>query len=176
MNEKLKDRIICVAYGDASFLEKFKINRLASKDEEVKQILEEYCKIAKTVHSITKEEYTEKPKIRVFINEPKSVFEEIYLIIIGKPLISFAAAVLLVFAISFSIINNKELSYDGYSIAEVEKANLEVKQALQIVNSIFTKTENKIKHEIFREEVSKPLNEGMNTINKLFKKEKKNEI
>jgi len=176
MNEKLKDKVICVAYGDASLLEKLKIYRLASKNQEVKQILDEYSKIAKIVHSIPEEEFTEKPKIKLFINEPKSLLEEIYLIVIGKPLISFASAVLLVFAISFSIINNKELSYEGYSIAEVKKASLDTKQALQIVNSIFTKAEDKIKYEILTEEVSKPINEGMNTINKLFKKEKKNEI
>lgn len=175
MNEKLKDRIISVAYGDASFLEKYRINRLASKDEAVKNILDEYSKIAKAVHSIQKEEFIGISKIKMINDSPKSLLEELYLIIIGKPIISFAAAVLLVFAISFSIINNQELSYEGYSVTEVQKADLEAKQAFKIVSNIFSKTGNKIKYDILTEEVSKPIKEGMSTVNKLFKKEKENE-
>ncbi|MBU0475607.1 MAG: hypothetical protein KKF62_15775 [Bacteroidetes bacterium] len=176
MNEKLKDRIISVAYGDASFLEKYRIKRLASKDKAVKNILDEYNKIAKAVHSISKEEFSGKPKIKMISDLHKSILEEIYLIIIGKPAISFLAGVLLVFAISFSLLNNKKLNYEGYTIAEVQQANIEAKQAFQIVNSIFSKTENKIKYDILTEEVSKPIKEGMSTVNKLFKKEKENEI
>lgn len=175
IDDKLHDRIISVAYGNASFLEKYRINKLALKDENVKQILDEYSNIAKAVHSIQKEEFAGKPKIKSILDEQKSFIDDFYLILVGKPAISFIAGLLLVFAITFSLINNQELSYEGYSVAEVKQASIETKQALLIVSEIFSKTEDKIKYEILTEEVSKPINKGMNTVNKLFKKEKENE-
>ena len=45
-----------------------------------------------------------------------------------------------------------------------------------IVNEIFSKTKKQLTNDILINEVSKPIKEGMNTVNKLFKQEKKNEI
>ena len=176
ISEKLLDRIISVAYGSASFLEKRRINKLASESKTIKKILEEYKSTANAVHSIPQEEYNGELKIQTISDSKKSIFDEIYQILIGKPLISAAATILLIFAITFSFLNNSELSYEGYSLVEVQKANLESKQALMIVNKIFSKTKNQLTNDILIKEVSKPIKEGMNTVNKLFKQEKKNEI
>jgi len=175
ISEELQDRIISVAYGSASFLEKRRINKLASKSKAIKELLEEYKSTADAVHSIPKEEYQGELKIQTIPESKKSIFDEIYQILIGKPLVSAAATILLIFAITFSLFNNSELSYEGYSIAEVQKANLESKQALMIVNKIFSKTKNQLTNDILIQEVSKPIKEGMNTVNKLFKQEKRDE-
>lgn len=175
INEDLLDRIISVAYGSASFFERKRIEKLASKNEAIQEILREYKSTANAVHSIPKEEYSGKLKIKTISDSNKSIFDDIYQILIGKPIITAAATILLIFAITFSLFNNRELTYEGYSLAEVQKANFESKQALMIVNEIFSKTKKQLTNDILINEVSKPIKEGMNTVNKLFYKEKKNE-
>lgn len=175
ISEELLDRIISVAYGNASFLEKRRIEKLASKNETVKELLNEYRSTANTVHSIPKEEYEGKLKLKTISEPNSSMFDDVYLILIAKPLVSAAATILLIFAITFSLFNNRELTYEGYSLAEVQKANLESKQALLIVNKIFSKATQQLTDDILINEVSKPIKEGMNTVNKLFNKEKRNE-
>ena len=176
ISEELLDRIISVAYGSASFLEKRRIEKLASENETIQELLNEYKSTANVVHSIPKEEYSGKLKIKTIHESSKSIFDDIYQILIGKPLVSAIATILLIFAITFSLFNNKELTYEGYSLAEVQKANFESKQALLIVNKIFSKTKKQLTDDILIKEVSKPIKEGMNTVNRLFKKEKRNEI
>jgi hypothetical protein len=175
ISEELQNVIISVAYGNASFWEKRRIEKLASKDEQVREMLDEYAKTAKVVHSISKKEYMGSVKIERMNDSQKSIFDDIYLMIIGKPIVASMATIALIFALTFSFINNQELPYKNYSLSEVQKANIEAKQALQIVNRIFTKTESIIKYDILTKEVSKPIKDGMNTVNKLFKKETKNE-
>ena len=176
ISEELLDRIISVAYGNASFLEKRRIEKLASKNEKAHELLNEYKSTANAVHSIQKEEYEGKLKLQTISEPNSSMFDDVYLILIAKPLVSAAATIILIFAITFSLFNNRELTYEGYSLAEVQKANLESKQALLIVNKIFSKATQQLTDDILINEVSKPIKEGMNTVNKLFNKEKRNEI
>ena len=137
--------------------------------------MEEYKNTANAVHSIPKAEYHGDLKIQTIPDSKKSIFDDIYQILIGKPLVSAAATILLIFAITFSLVNNRELTYESYSLAEVQKANLESKQALMIVNKIFSKTKDQLTNDILIKEVSKPIKEGMNTVNKLFKQENRDE-
>ena len=175
ISEELLERIISVAYGNASFFEKRRIKKLASENETIQELLDEYKNTANSVHSITKEEYNGTLKIKTISEPSKSILDDFYLIFIGKPVLTGVATILLISAITFSLFNNRELTYEGYSIAEVQKANYETKQALLIVNNIFSKTEDKIKYDILTNGVSKPIKDGMKTVNKLFKKEKRNE-
>jgi hypothetical protein len=175
ISEELLDRIISVAYGSASFFQKRKIEKLASEDEIIKKILDEYRNTANEVHSIKKEIYTEKSKVQNIAETEKTIFDEVYQILLGRPATTVIAAILLIVAFAFSLFLNKELTYQNYSLAEIERANLESKQALMIVSEIFSKTEKKLTNEILINEVSKPINEGINAVNKLFYKEKKNE-
>ncbi len=175
ISEELLNRIISVAYGSASFFERKQIEKLALKDEEVKLLLDEYKITANRVHSISKEEYSGELKVKTISKINKSGLDDLYLILIGKPVIAAVATVLLISAITFSFFNNRELSYEGYTIAEVQKANIETKHALLIVNNIFSKTEKHLTNNILINEVSRPIKEGINRVNKLFKKEIKNE-
>ena len=56
MNDKLLEKIISVAYGDASFIDKIKIQRLAKKNKEVKELWESYRQTAAEVHKLKEEE------------------------------------------------------------------------------------------------------------------------
>ena len=71
ISKELLERIISVAYGSASFLEKRRINKLASESETIKKLLEEYKRTANAVHSIPKEEYNGEPKIQIIHDSKK---------------------------------------------------------------------------------------------------------
>jgi len=175
ISEELHDRIILVAYGSASFLEKRRIEKLASENESVQKLLDEYKSSANLVHSIPIEKYSGKLNGQIITNSSKSILDYIYQIIVGRPAISAIATILIISAITFSLFKNKEPNYGDFTFAEVERANFESKQALLIINKIFSETEELITNDILINEVSKPIKEGIKTVNKLFYKEKKNE-
>ena len=76
-------------------------------------------------------------------------------------------------SILFSLLSDREIKYNGFTVEEVEKANRESRLAMSIVADIFSKTGKTLKTDILYKEISKPINEGMNTVNKLFNKETK---
>lgn len=175
ISDELQNVIINVAYGKSSFWERRKIYNLSKKNENVRKLLNDYSKTASIVHSIHKQEYLGSSKIQQISPSKKSIFDDIYLMIIGKPVMASIATVILIFALTFSFINNQQLTYEKYTISEVQKANIEAKQAFRIVNKIFNKTENFIRNDILAKEVSKPIKNGINTVDKLFKKETNDE-
>ena len=166
------EKIISTAYGQASFLEKHKVNKLLKQDDRLRELYEEYKRTANLVHSIDLEELNKEFIIaQKDSKERKSIIDEIYSIFLGKPLVYSAAVSVLIISIMFSIFSNRELSFNGYSTAEVERANIQSKQALMIVSNIFSKTGTTLKTDILYKEISKPINEGIKTVNKLFNKE-----
>jgi len=56
---ELIDKIISTAYGDASFIERMIVKWKASRNDEVRKVLEEYKVTANSVHSIRKEKLPE---------------------------------------------------------------------------------------------------------------------
>lgn len=180
ISAELMDRIISAAYSDAGFFEKLKIHKLAEEQPEVRELLDEYRNTAKSVHSIKPDECPETvvnsikavPKIE---NKPSSFLFDIYTVVFSRLAVSAIAVVILaaIVVISVSIDNG---SYNGYTRAEIEQANLQTRQALALVSNIFSKTGNSLKNNILRNKVSKPINNGMSTVNNLFiVKENKNE-
>jgi len=87
ISEELHDRIILVAYGSASFLEKRRIEKLASENESVQKLLDEYKSSANLVHSIPIEKYSGKLNGQIITNSSKSILDYIYQIIVGRPAI-----------------------------------------------------------------------------------------
>ena len=87
MNEKLLNRIISVAYGDADFFEKLKIYFLAAGNSEVKRLLSEYKATAKAVHKLEQEECPQEILARVKNN---TLNKENNFIIKSKTSASFA--------------------------------------------------------------------------------------
>jgi hypothetical protein len=180
ISAELMDGIISTAYGDAGFFEKIKIHKLAKEQPEVRELLDEYRGTANSVHSIKPDEC---PDTVIYNNKPVSKIEnkssgflfDIYTALFARPVISAAVIVILSAAVIVSVsIDNG--SYNGYTRAEIEMANLQTKQALALVSSIFSKTENSLKNDIIKDKVSKPINNGMTMVNNLFiDKEKKNE-
>lgn len=176
ISDELLEKIISVAYGNASILETYQVKRLIRGDENLKKIFDDYRNTAKMVHSIKIKKFEKELNFVVDSNNPKkkrkSLLDEIYSLFLGKPFVYSAAVSVLIISIIFSIFSNRELTFNGYTTAEVEQANRESKQAIMIVANLFTKTGKTLKTDILYKEVSKPINEGINTVNNLFKKEK----
>lgn len=86
INEKLLNRIISVAYGDANIVDKIKINVLALRNPEIKRLLAEYKITARSIGNLEKEdcpdEILENIKINTGIKEKKLFSRQLNLCIL----------------------------------------------------------------------------------------------
>jgi len=170
INPKLIDKIINVAYGDARITERIIVFWKASRNGEVKRILEEYKTTASSVYNINKEELPEyvidSVHRRIELeNESESLISKIYFALYSKPI--FSAAVVSIFVltiISFFLFRQPAAKYK-YSKAEIELAQQQLGESIAIVSKVFNKAEEKLDKEIINERVSKQLNKGLNLIN-----------
>ena len=181
MNEEILNKIISVAYGDAGLIDKIKIHLLAKGNPQVKQLLEEYKSTSKAVHTIEKdfmpEDLVEKVKSKAGVEELKtnSFFFDFYTFVFSRPVISAAAAVILIAVIiTSSFMKGPDLS-SQFSQEEIALANKQTKQALAIIGKVFNQTEKAIKKDILAKRVGQPINRGLNIVNDLFNEENKNE-
>ncbi len=172
--EELLEAIIRVAYGDAGFGERIRIRKLAAEDVRVKALLDEYCSTAESVRSIKPDEcpselidgLKETNKIRR--SSKPSLFVDFYTAVFVKPAATAAVITILMLAVIVSLNIRRNNDYGIYNKAEVETADLQAKYALSIVNKVFKSTTNSLANEILMDKVSKPINEGIKTVNKLF--------
>jgi len=173
INENLLDRIISVAYGDSNFLDKIRINLLASRNNEVKRLLSEYIVTARAIRSLEQDECpvdileNVKNKTLKENNLFSPVIKFLYALLY-KPVLTAAAVLILISGMLFFILFNKT-NDNQYSEAQIKLAEKQVKQTLVLVNKIFYRTANKVEYDILKEQVAKPVHEGISTINDLFK-------
>jgi hypothetical protein len=173
INEGLLNRIISVAYGDANLFEKFRIYFLAIRNSEVKRLLAEYKSTAQAVQTLNQDEcplnIIENIKMNTGI-EKEDFLEStsrFFYVLFYKPVITIAAIMVLVFGITFFLFLNKT-SKTQYSQIQIQLAEKQVKQSLVLVNRIFNRTADKVENDILKEQVAKPVHEGISTINNLF--------
>ncbi len=182
IKEELFNAIIRVAYGEAGFFEKQKVLKIARANDEVKATLEAFSETARSVHKLQPDECPDElveaalNKIRIAKSNKPSFAFDVYNAIFAKPIVSAVSAAVLVAVIGTSIFLNDGENLNGYNIADVEEANLQAKYALAVVGKVFSSTRKSLKEDILVDKVSKPINEGIKTVNKLFTKEEiKNE-
>ncbi|MBT8385779.1 MAG: hypothetical protein KJO12_00075 [Ignavibacteria bacterium] len=170
MSQKLMDKIINVAYGDASITEKIIVKWKAFRNSEVKKVLGEYKTTANSVHNINKEElpefFIESVRRRIeFENESENLISKIYFALFSKPIFSAAVVSIFVLALlSFFLFRQPATTYK-YSKAEIELAQQQLEDSFTIVTRVFNKAEQKLDKEIIKDRVSKQLNKGLNFIN-----------
>ena len=169
INENLIDRIIKVAYGDASLVEKIIIHLKASKNHKIGELLNEYKTTAGYIHSIEIEcpDYVVNPVRKKIDLEKKISLTGIFHKLIEKPAITFSIVIIIAGLISFLVINEPP-DYQGHTKGEIELAEKQVKGTLSFVGKIFKKTETELEKEIIINKVSKPINRGFSTINLLI--------
>lgn len=174
ITEELKDKIISVAYNDASLRDRIMIRILAKRHSEVKKIHGEFKSTADSVHSIPERKcpdellYTIKNASGIRNNKKRSFLLELYTIIFSRPTMSAAVSALVVLVLLSALIIERPKVEETYSRSEIELANRQVKESLAIVGRIFKKTETAIKKEVLTNLVGKPLKQGMSIVNNLF--------
>ncbi|MFA8343404.1 MAG: hypothetical protein ACEPO8_10600 [Rhodothermaceae bacterium] len=181
IDEKLLEKIVSVAYGNAGFIDKLGVRRLAKKYPEVKEALENYEKTAKELKkmdfSACPDELIENVEKLINIDKKKerSLFSDLGSIFITKPLYSAAAVTIFVIAILFSTTLERNFEHSEFSKQEVEVAGEQVEKALALIGKVFNTARTTIEKDILTKQVSNPLNESVKSVNDLFTKENKNE-
>ena len=181
ITEELRDKIISTAYGDAGFIDRMLVNKLARNYPEVKSLLEEYTATAKVTHSIAVDDCPEeiinsvRQKIGIKKEEKKSFFGDLYTALFTRPVISAAAFAMVAVLVVTSIIFNKNEYQYNYSQEEIALADKQVKESLYLVGRIFNKAQTNLTDEILTARVAKPISEGFNLVNDLFNEGDKNE-
>ena len=184
ITEELLNKIISVAYNDASYFNKIRIYRAAAKNPKVLKILSSYKETANKVKQIKEDVYAEdliKPinsEVILTRKSQKTFLSDLFAIIYRRPIISVAVTLILILTIITALIINKPVHYNyqqNYSQTEIIKAGKEARYALEIVGRVFNRTNSTLRKEILDKKVSKPIRESIGLINNLFKGEK-NEI
>jgi hypothetical protein len=181
VEEKLLNRIIAVAYKDATFREKFKIYKLAKKDSEVKSTLDEYRKVANKTHNVDLEncpdEIVENVKkiTRIKPRKDNSLLLDLYSFVFRRPAVSTAIfSVFIIALVSTFIIKRPEI-HQQYSKQEIELADQQIKHSLALIAGVFKKTTLTIEDDVLTNRVSKPIKKSFNLVNDYLKGENNNE-
>ncbi|MCB9208485.1 MAG: hypothetical protein H6612_03555 [Ignavibacteriales bacterium] len=181
MDEKLLNRIISVAYGDASFIEKLKIYSLAKKNSEVKNLLEEYKRTANQTHSIKLENLSEEviENIKNVTNtkhyQENSIFNDFYSFVFRRPVFTSAIAVMIILAMVSTFIVKRPEIHQQYTQQEIENADKQVKHSLALIAGVFKKTSLTVEKDVLTDRVSIPIKESFNLVNEYLQGDNKNE-
>jgi hypothetical protein len=183
--EKYTVSIIKAAYKDASFAERIRVRFHLRRCEECRNLFREHNVVAKALHQVPE---LECPDILIKkalseVNDGKtyqpSFLYDLFSILarfsFRKMAVGFAVIVIIVV---FALLNRDYIKSDGsreYSEAQIEKANIQARQALAIISSVLNTTQTKLKNEILPEKVAKPINKSLYVINDLFNSGDKNE-
>lgn len=175
INDKILDKIISAAYGDAGFLDTIYVKKIINKHENAKLLFEQYSAVAKEVHKLKEEEFSVEllklPRIKNLTNKEitNSFWIDLLSIIINRPLISTLAALIIISVITLSLINNKQIEY-RYTPAEITLVEEQARKALDVVGKVFSETKITIRNEVLGEKVGNPIRKSMGIVNIIFNK------
>ncbi|MFA5804318.1 MAG: hypothetical protein WC879_06710 [Melioribacteraceae bacterium] len=180
LNEEMVNKIISVAYGDAKLIDKFIVMRASAQNPEIREALYSYKQTAKEVEVLREEEYPDdlfRNVIRKNIHASKnttSFLFDLYSTVFSRPIISAVTTIILITVIVTTLIVNKpaQLNYH-YSQTEINDADQQARKAFAIVGKFFKQTQTTLENEIMGEHVAKPINDGIEVVNNLFKGETK---
>lgn len=176
LNQKLIDKIINVAYGDAGFFDLVYVHFKSISNNEIKSLLDESRKTAKKVHNIKLEEVpnyvSEKiNNITGGINKKDSVFSRIssgfFYFFENKAVPATVFGLIFIVVISFFVLKEQTPTYK-YSKAEIELAQKQFKQSLAIVGRTFQKAEQSFNKEVLQNQINKNLNRGYFLVNNIL--------
>jgi hypothetical protein len=176
IDQKLIDKIIRVAYGDAGIFNRLYILWKTSTNKEIKKLFDEYKLTAKLVHRLELEEVPSHliQSVRLNINskEKSNIFTSFILKVFydvfgNKAIPASVLGVILVIVISFLIFNEPSPSHK-YSKTEIELAEKQFKQTFAIVGRAFENAEKSFSDEILNKQVNKKLNKGYYLVNNIL--------
>ena len=176
LNQKLIDKIIKVAYGDAGIVDQFYISFKALSERKIKELLEEYKLTANAVHVVKQKNvpdhiiesvksYAKEEKQKSFLS---SGLSNTFFLIFGRKSIPAVITVMIFVAIvSFFVLRNPTPTHK-YSKAEIKLAEKQFKESLAIVGKAFDKAEKDFSNEIINKQVNKNLNRGYSLVNNIL--------
>jgi len=176
LDNKLINKIIKVAYGDADMFSWVYIRLKSLTDKEVKLLLEEYRQTANVVHKLKQEDIPEHINERIksitgIIGKNESLLASfsyrIYSLFGGKAIPATVVGVLIIFIISIFLIRQPAPTHK-YSKAEIELAQKQFQKSLAIVGSAFQKAEKSFSDEILKNQINKNLNRGYYLVNNIL--------
>lgn len=176
LNDNQIDLIINAAYNDVSIIERITAFLLIRKNNEAKRIYSEYKKTAQSVKGVQvyvmPSELEDKVKSKIGVKQENnhSFLTDLYSLIVMKPVVSGLTAVLLIATITTSIFLNQHKQFDNnnYTERDVEQAEVQTKQALEMVSAILSNTSKRVKKDILQKTVSSEINKGIEVVNQLF--------
>jgi len=169
IDEKLLEKIIAVAYSDATVYERMVVWINARRKPEIEKLLAEYKLTAKSVHQLVETELPESTLSYVKqrnAGKPENDFiGSIIYSFASKPLLSASTAGIIILTIVSVLLFYTPPPEQKYTKAEIELAQQQLGESLAIVNKVFQNTEKKIDVEVLSKHVSKPLNKGLIYLN-----------
>ncbi len=179
LNEEMVNKIISVAYEDASLLDRIKVMRAASRNNEVHNLLNLYKTTANEVKQLGEEEFSreifksiENRTVPVKRTTDKFIYDFIS-IILSRPIVSTVTSVILIAAIIASLIINKPVEYSYvYTTAEITEAEKQAGYAFAVVGNFFKETHSTLQKEVFGNAVAKPFGQSIRIINNLLEGDK----
>lgn len=173
IDEKLYDKIIAVAYKDASLIDKFIVYRKANKSPVIQRLLNEFRETAAAVHNIKSDEFPDSAIASVknrLIRKHKKVFIGgfIYSKIIARPLLSAGVAGIIILALAVVLFFRQPQQTPQYTKAEIELAQKQLEESVAIVNKVFKNAEKQLDKEVIPNIINNKTNKGFNLINDLL--------
>ncbi len=177
MKEELLNKIISVAYGDAFLWDKIKVMRAASRNEEIRNLLNSYKSTAHEVRQLGEEVFPrellktiERKTIPIKKTTNKFIYDFVS-VVLARPIMSAAISVILIAAIITSLIINRPVKYN-YSSAEITEAEKQARYAFAVVGKLFKETHSTLQKEVLRNAVAKPFGQSMGIVNNLLEGDK----
>lgn len=180
LNEEMLNKIISVAYGDATLRDKFIVMRAAKQNPNIRETLNSYKQNAKDVDALREEEYPDDLLKNVFrknipvFKKTSSFLFDLYSTVFSRPIISAITTIVLITTIVTTLIVNRptQISYH-YSQAEINNADQQARKAFAIVGKFFKQTQITLENEIMGKRVAKPINDGIGIVNNILEGETK---
>ncbi len=169
MNEKMKELLIRAAYGDVTPVERIKVTLILIKKSNAKRFYDSYKSTSVKVKSLRKG------------NLPSDVIEKLDAMVTEKtgrkekgtllqyPGFVAAFSILLIALFTFTFLKKNTNYYGKYNEKTVENATEETLASLKMVASIFAQTQKIVVENVLVNKVSKPINNGLNQVEKIIK-------
>ena len=176
LDQRLNDKIIRVAYGDAGVFDWLHIRLKSLTNNEIRSLLEEYSQTANVVHKLKGEEVPEHitERIKGFTGDTikselltTKISHAIFSCFGNKAIPATVVGILIIVIVSIFFFKEPTPTHK-YSKAEIELAQKQFQKSLAIVGRTFQKAEKSFSEEILKNQINKNLNRGYYLVNNIL--------
>lgn len=170
LKQELIDKIIHVAYGDASIFDKIAVYWNVLRNDAAKNLLAEYKRTATSIHTISREEIPDyiiesARGLTKTTNNSENLLSKFYFTFYSKPVLSASIITIIILGVVSILLLKQPQRSHQYSNTEIELAQKQLGESLAIVNKVFQNTEKTLDAEVISKHVSKPLSKGLIYLN-----------